>query len=166
MTQAEVESLLKLQAPINQPKAQAKAPRRAPTTLMRKLLQLLFIQPPLALQLDAKRLPNNNAEYEVLVRIMQLVTTDRLIRPAAILENLKGVVAQQLLEDLTSEWMCWEEDEEFDVAEEFAGVLSQLLAAESKQSMSALLAKPFAALTAEEKELLRSYRQTPVLETK
>ncbi|MFM9912582.1 MAG: DNA primase [Methylophilaceae bacterium] len=166
VTQAEVESLLKLQAPTNRPKAQAKAPRRAPTTLTRKLLQLLLIKPELALQLDAERLPNNNAEFEALVRIMQLVATDRLIRSAAIVENLKGVVVPQLLADLTGELLRWEEDEEFDLAEEFAGVLSQLQAAESKQSMSALLAKPFAALTAEEKELLRGYRQVPVSENK
>ena len=166
VTQAEVESLLKLQAPTNRPKAQAKAPRRAPTTLTRKLLQLLLIRPTLALQLDAEHLPNNNVEFEALERIMQLVKTDRLIRSAAIVENLKGVVAQQLLSDLTGELLRWEEDEEFDVAEEFAGLLSQLLAAENKQNMSALLTKPFAALTAEEKEALRSYRQAPVSEIK
>lgn len=170
VTQAEVESLLKLQAPSNQAKAQAKVPRRAPTTLTRKLLQLLLIQPELALQLDAERLPNNNTEFEALVRIMRLVATDRLIRPAAIVENLKGVVAPQLLADLTGELLHWEnekfEDEEFDIAEEFAGLLSQLQAAESKQNMSTLLAKPFAALTAEEKEALRSYRQAPVSENK
>ena len=158
VTQSEVESLLKLEAPARQAKAAAKAPRRAPTTLTRKLLQLLLIKPELALQLDAANLPNDNAEHAALVRIAQLVTKDRMIRSAAILENLRDVLGAAVLSELAGELLNWE-DEDFDVAEEFAGVIAQLRAAETKHNLTELLAKPFAALTEEEKEMLRTYRK-------
>lgn len=158
VTQAEVESLLKLEVPSRQVKAQAKVPRREPK-LVQGLLQLLLIKPVLALQLDVNKLPRNNAEYEALVKVAALVAENHLITPGVILDNLRGVLNPQMLGRLAGEVVSWEGGDDFDVAQEFEGALAQLQVAESKQSMRELLVKPFDTLTAEEKALLSSYRK-------
>lgn len=161
ITQVEVESLLKLEAPSAPRKVQAKAPRRAPT-LSRKLLLLLLLQPDLATQLDLAKLPNNTAEFEALARIAAIVDSNRLINAQALMQSLEGAINGQLLIDLSSELMSWE-GEEFDVAQEFEGALRQLLGASQQDEMRKIAALAqehgLQALTPEQREILQLYRK-------
>jgi DNA primase len=161
ITQVEVESLLKLEAPSAPRKAQAKIPRRAPT-LSRKLLQLLLIKPDLAAQLDVASLPNGGAEFEALGRIAAIVDANPQINAPTLLQSLHGVVNQQLLSELSGELLSWE-DEEFDVAQEFEGALRQLLGASQQDEVKKILAlaqeRGPQALTPEQREILQLYRK-------
>jgi DNA primase len=161
VTQVEVESLLKLEAPSAPRKAQAKTPRRAPT-LSRKLLQLLLIKPDLATQLDIASLPKGGAEFDALARIMALVDANPLINAPTLLQSLRGAVNEQLLSELAGELVSWE-DEEFDVALEFDGALRQLLGASRQDEITKILAltneQGLKALTPEQREILQLYRK-------
>lgn len=161
ITQVEVESLLKLEAPSAPRKAQAKMPRRAPT-LSRKLLQLLLIKPNLAAQLDVANLPNGSVEFEALIRIAEIVGTNPQINAPALLQSLHGVVNQQLLSDLSGELLSWE-DEGFDVAQEFEGALRQLLGASQQDEVKKILVlaqeRGPQALTPEQRDILQLYRK-------
>ncbi len=161
VTQVEVESLLKLEAPSAPRKVQAKTPRRAPT-LSRKLLLLLLIKPDLATQLDLASLPKSGAEFDALARIMELVDANPLINAQTLLQSLEGVVNPQLLSDLSDEWMGWKH-EEFDVTQEFDGALRQLLGASQQDEVKKILAlaqeKGPQALTPEQREILQLYRK-------
>jgi DNA primase len=161
VTQVEVESLLKLEAPSAPRKAQAKTPRRAPT-LSRKLLQLLLIKPDLATKLDLASLPKGGAEFDALARIMALVDANPLINAPTLLQSLRGAVNEQLLSELAGELLSWE-DEEFDVALEFDGALRQLLGASRQDEITKILAltneQGLKALTPEQREILQQYRK-------
>lgn len=162
ITQVEVESLLKLEAPSAPRKAQAKIPRRAPT-LSRKLLQLLLIKPDLAARLDVASLPNGGAEFDALARIAAIVGVNPLINARTLLQSLHGVVNEQLLSDLSREFVSWE-DEEFDVVQEFDGALQQLLGASQQDEVKKILTlaqeRGPQALTPEQREILQLYRKT------
>jgi DNA primase len=161
ITQVEVESLLKLEAPSAPRQVQAKTPRRAPT-LSRKLLQLLLIKPELATQLELASLPKDSAEFDALARIMALVETNPLINAPTLLQSLRGVVNEQLLSELAGELLNWE-DEEFDVAQEFNGALRQLLGARRQDEVTKILAlakeRGPQALTPEQRQILQHYRK-------
>lgn len=157
ITQSEVESLLKLQAPEPARQAAAKTPRRAPT-LMHKLLHLLMLKPALAAQLEGLDFGGADAESEAARQIAVLARANPLLTTQALLQLLAGRVPGGLLAELSAEQMAWQ-DEEFDVELEFSGVLRQLHQSEAKQNLNMLLAKPFSTLTEEEKSLLRDYRK-------
>jgi len=162
VTQAEVESLLKLEAPSPQRQTIKKAPRRAPT-LSRKLLQLLLIQPDLALRLEVSDLPANTVEHDALLRCLMVVQADALVRPAALLQALHGSVSEQLLSELAGELLSWE-DEAFDIAQEFEGALQQLKGASRQAEVDKILQlaqeRGIAALTPEQLETLQQFRRS------
>lgn len=162
VTQAEVESLLKLEAPSPQRQAIKKAPRRAPT-LSRKLLQLLLIQPDLALRLEMSDLPTNTVEHDALVRCLMVVQADALVRPAALLQALHGSVSERLLSELAGELLSWE-DEGFDIAQEFEGALQQLKGASQQAEVDKILQlaqeRGIAALAPEQLETLQQFRRS------
>lgn len=162
VTQAEVESLLKLETPSPQRQAIKKAPRRAPT-LSRKLLQLLLIQPDLALKLEISDLPTNTVEYDALARCINLVQADAMVRPAALLQALHGAVSEQLLSELAGELLSWE-DEDFDIAQEFDGAMQQLKGASQQSEVDKILLlaqeRGLSALSQEQRDTLQQFRRT------
>jgi DNA primase len=163
ITQAEIENLLKLEAPKRQSQAPGKAPRRAPT-LSRKLLQLLVIRPPLALQMDVGTLPTGMAERDAIARSIELVQSDPAINSAALMQELRGSIPEKLLGELAGELVSWDEEEDFDIEQEFAGVLRQLQGASQQREVAALLQMAqehgLQALSLEQREQLQQYRRS------
>lgn len=161
VTQAEIENLLKLEAPKPQHHAPSKAPRRAPT-LSRKLMQLLMLRPSLALQLEAGQLPAGVAEREALVRMIEVAQAEPSQGSAALLQALRGVVSETLLGALAGELLSWDE-EDFDLEKEFDGVLSQLHGASQQHELALLLQaaqeRGLQALSPEQREQLQQYRR-------
>lgn len=161
VTQAEVESLLKLQAPQPARQAAVRAPRRAPA-LMRKLLQLLMLQPGLASRLQEIAVDGDTAEAEAVRQIVDLVRGSPLLSGAALLQGLSGRINNGLLAELTAEQMGWE-NEEFDVEQEFEGVLRKLQAGVAQDEMGQLLKlateKGMQALTPEQRAVLQKPRR-------
>jgi DNA primase len=164
ITQAEIEKLLKLETPKRQSQAPAKTPRRAPT-LSRKLLQLLLLRPSLALQLDVSILPADGAEPDTLTRMIELAQADPSMRSAALLQALRGVVSEALLGELAGELLNWDE-ENFDLEQEFEGVLRQLQGASRQRELAVLLQmaqeRGLQALSPEQREQLQQYRRNDV----
>jgi DNA primase len=163
ITQTEIENLLKLEAPKRQLQAPGKAPRRAPT-LSRKLLQLLVIRPPLALQMDVGALPTSMAERDAIARSIELVQSDPAINSAALMQELRGSIPEKLLGELAGELVIWDEEEDFDLEQEFAGVLRQLQGASQQREVAVLLQMAqelgLQALTPEQREQLQQYRRS------
>jgi DNA primase len=162
ITQAEIENLLKLEAPKRQHHAPSKTPRRAPT-LSRKLMQLLMLRPALALQLEAGKLPAGIAERDALVRMMELARAEPSLGSAALLQGLQGAISEKLLGELAGELLGWDE-EDFDLEQEFAGVLRQLQGASQQRELAELLQmaqeRGLQALSPEQRELLQQYRRS------
>ncbi len=161
VTQPEVESLLKLQAPQPARQAAVKAPRRAPT-LMRKLLQLLMLQPGLAAKLEVVVVAGETHEAEAVRQIIGLVHSSPMLSGAALLQGLSGRINSGLLAELTAEQMDWE-DEAFDIGQEFEGVLRKLQEGAAQDELGQLLKlateKGMQALTPEQRAILQKPRR-------
>jgi DNA primase len=162
ISQVEIENLLKLEAPKRQSQVPAKAARRAPT-LSRNLLLLMIIRPSLALRVDVGALSTGMAERDALARCIELARSDPAINSAALMQALRGSVPEKLLGELAGELMNWDEDEDFDLEQEFAGVLRQLQGASQQREIAALLQMAqehgLQALTPEQRERLQQYRR-------
>lgn len=162
VAQAEVETLLKLEAPRRTQQSLARAPRRAPT-LTRKLLQLLMLQPALAQRIELGALPAGLPGRDELVRVVEAAQTDPLVSSAALLQRLSGAVSEKLLGELAGELLQWDE-EDFALEEEFEGVLRQLNGASQQKEVGTLLQlaqeRGLAALTPEQREQLQQFRRS------
>ncbi|HEY3326787.1 MAG TPA: DNA primase [Novimethylophilus sp.] len=163
ITQAEIENLLKLEAPKPRSQALAKAPRSAPT-LARKLLQMLMMRPSLALQLETDWLPGGAAERDALVRTIELTQSDPMINSAALLQGLHGLVPDRLLSELAGELLGWDEEDDFDIEQEFAGALHQLQGASEQREVATILQlaqeRGLQALSPEQREILQQFRRS------
>lgn len=162
ITQAEIEQLLKLDTPKPRAQALAKTPRRAPT-LSRKLLQMLMLKPSLALQLEDDSLPASAVERDALSRAIELVRADPMIGSAALLQGLQGAVPNQLLGELAGELLHWDEEDEFDLEQEFAGAVHQLQGASEQREFAAIVQlaqeRGLQALSPEQREILQQFRR-------
>jgi DNA primase len=161
VAQAEVENLLKLEAPRRPQQALAKAPRRAPT-LSRKLLQLLMLRPVLAQQMDVGMLPAGLPDRDALVRLIDAVQANPLISSAGLIQGLRGIVPEKLLGELAGELLQWDE-EDFELELEFEGAIRQLQGASQQRDVAALLQlaqeRGLNALTPEQREQLQQFRR-------
>ena len=164
ITQSEIENLLKLEQPKRQHPAPSKTPRRAPT-LSRKLMQLLMLRPALAMQLDAANLPTGLAERDALVRMIEIARAEPALGSAALLQGLHGAISEKLLGELAGELLGWD-DEDFDLDQEFGGVLRQLQGASQQRELAVLLQtaqeRGLQALSSEQREQLQQYRRNVV----
>ncbi len=163
VTLGEVEQLLKLERPKPRVQALAKAPRRAPT-LSRKLLQLIALQPALALQIEPDWLQGAGPERDALAQAVELARADPMISRQFLWQGLQGAAPTQLLSELAGELFAWEDEEAFDIEQEFAGALRQLQGASEQREVAAILQlaqeRGLQALSAEQRELLQQFRRT------
>lgn len=161
ITQVEIESLLKLEMPRRQQFAPAKSPRRTPT-LSRKLMQLLVLRPELALQLDPEDLPSAVPERDALGLMIELAHAEPRLGSAGLLQSLQGKVSEKLLSELAGELLVWDV-EDFNMDQEFAGVVRQLRGAARQGELSDLLQmaqeRGLQALSPEQRDLLQQYRR-------
>ena len=127
-------------------------------------MQLLVIRPPLALQMDVGTLPISMAERDAIARSIELVQSDPAINSAALMQELRGSIPEKLLGELAGELMSWDEEEDFDIEQEFAGVLRQLQGASQQREVAVLLQmaqeRGLQALSPEQREQLQQYRRS------
>ncbi|GBG13380.1 DNA primase [Novimethylophilus kurashikiensis] len=162
VSQSEVEQLLKLEAPKPIGKVLARAPRKAPT-LTRKLLQLLMLKPQLARSLESEWVPSTAVERDALVHVIESVQADPMLNSAALLQGLQGIASQQLLGELAGELLAWDEEETFDLENEFDGAVRQLRGATEQREFLAIVQlaqeRGLQALSPEQREILQQFRR-------
>ncbi len=165
VTQEEMERLLGLGAPAaGRPTAPARG-RRRPPTLARRLLQMLLLQPQLAPQLPAQLIHGVGAEENLLRQLLDLAAANPQPGPAALLEALRlGGAPSALLAEISAEAM--QTDAAADIAQEFAGALAHLRAAQSQRDLAVILRiaqeQGLQALSAEQKAVLQRFRRGAV----
>ena len=135
-------------------------PSRKPPSLARKLLQLLLVQPELGADFDMSLLEEGSEELKTLSAVLGLVAANHSqpTTTVAVLERFRGTSHESLLSEVAGEILQW--DEEFEVAEEFAGAVEQLKKSGSKRQIESLLAlSSVQGLTPEEKQELQRLLQ-------
>jgi hypothetical protein len=97
--------------------------------------------------------------------MIELAQADPSMRSAALLQALRGVVSEALLGELAGELLYWDE-ENFDLEQEFEGVLRQLQGASRQRELAVLLQmaqeRGLQALSPEQREQLQQYRRNDV----
>lgn len=140
-SQAEVETLCELPAPLRRP-AQARAPRGAPASLARKLLRLLVQQPELAARLPGALMPHGQPESAALDALVSAASAGRLAGTGLgrVLEHFRGTPEDRLIGEIVTELTDQEFDEE-SVEAVFADLLDRLREAGMREEIEALNAK-------------------------
>jgi DNA primase len=151
----ELEGLIPVKSTVK-PTATRARPSRKPPSLARKLLQLLLSQPELGAAFDMSLLGDGSEELKTLSALLGLVAADpaQPTTTVAVLERFRGTPHEALLREVSGEILQW--DEEFEVAEEFAGALEQLKKSGRKQRIDELRSRPLSSLTVDEKQELLS----------
>ena len=151
----ELEGLIPVKSTVK-PAATRLRPSRKPPSLARKLLQLLLVQPELGADFDMSLLGKGSEELNTLSALLGLVAAShsQSTTTVAVLERFRGTSHEALLSEVSGEILQW--DEEFEVAEEFAGALEQLKRSGRKQRIDELRSRPLSGLTADERRELLS----------
>jgi DNA primase len=159
----ELEGLIPVK-PMARPTVKAAAtrtrPSRKPPSLARKLLQLLLVQPELGAKFDMSLLGGGSEELKTLSALLGVVAASHLqpTTTVAVLERFRGTSHEALLSEVSGEILQW--DEEFEVADEFAGALDQLKKSDRKQRIDEMLAlSRTQGLSLEEKQELQRLLQ-------
>ena len=142
-------------------------PSRKPPSLARKLLQLLLFQPELGAEFDMGLLGDGSEELKTLLALLGLVAGghSQPMTTVAVLERFRGTSHEALLSEVSGEILQW--DEEFEVAEEFAGALEQLREGGRNRRIDELLAlSRVQGLSPEEKQELQRLLQGGSASTK
>ncbi|MDP2878836.1 MAG: DNA primase [Sulfuricella sp.] len=155
----ELEGLIPVKSTVK-PAATRSRPSRKPPSLARKLLQLLLVQPELGAGFNMSLLDEGSEELKTLSALLGLVA-DSHSQPtttSAVLERFHGTPHEVLLSEVSGEILQW--DEEFEVAEEFAGALEQLKKSGRQRRVESLLAlSSVQGLSPEEKQELQRLLQ-------
>ena len=140
-TQGEIESLCELPAVVRKP-APARAPRGAPSPLVRKLLRLIVQQPGLAARLPAELIPDGLRESDALAALVSDVADGHLAGKGfgMVLEHFRGTQHEPLISEILGELVEQEFDEESTEAV-FADTVERLRQAGIRGEIDALNAK-------------------------
>lgn len=164
VSQAELESLMNLAQPTARRKAAPARSSRKPPTLVRRLIQMVLLRPPLALQLDASMVPGNGAEDEVFGHLIRLASESPNSATSALLQALRGNVPENLMAEISAEVM--EVDDAFEVEDEFEGAMKQLRENLGQRELAVVLRiaqeQGLQALSQEQKMLLQQFRRGAV----
>lgn len=156
----ELEGLIPVKSTVKPAAAARPRPSRKPPSLARKLLQLLLFQPELGAGFDMGLLGDGSEELKTLSALLGLVAAgnSQPTTTAAVLEHFHGTPHGVLLSEVSGEILQW--DEEFEVAEEFAGALEQLKKSGRQRRIESLLAlSRVQGLSPEEKQELQRLLQ-------
>lgn len=152
----ELEGLIPVKSTVKPAAAPRPRPSRKPPSLARKLLQLLLVQPELGAGFDMSLLGEGSEELKTLSALLGLVagSHSQPTTTVAVLERFRGTPHEALLSEVSGEILQW--DEEFEVAEEFAGALEQLKKSGRQRRIESLLAlSSVQGLSPEEKQELQ-----------
>ena len=160
VTEAEMQSLLKLPAPNRPPAKATQKQSRAPISIKKRFVLMLLMHPNLA-KTEHLGFAQGFAEEDVLLQAsIHAAIAQPQSKPAALLHAIESQIDPRLLQEIQRELHLL--DETLDFALEFEGARTQLVEmVQQKQGLSmldALKEKPLSALTPEEREMLKNIR--------
>ncbi len=157
VSEAEMQSLLKLPVPNRSPVKATQKQSRAPLSIKKRFVLMLLMQPSLA-KTEHLSFSKGFSEEDVLLQAsIHAALRQPQSKPAALLHTIESQVDTRLLHEIQRELHLL--DESLDFALEFEGARTQLVdMTQQKQDggmLDSLKEKPFSALTAEEREMLK-----------
>ena len=158
VTEAEMQSLLKLPSPNRPPAKATQKQSRAPLSIKKRFVLMLLMRPSLA-KTEHLNFAQGFTEEDVLMQAsIHAALKQPQSKPAALLHTIESNIDPRLLHEIQRELHVL--DETLDFALEFEGARTQLIElAQQKHDgglLDALKVKPFNALTAEEREMLKN----------
>lgn len=158
VTDAEMQSLLKLPAANKLPAKVTQKQSRAPVSIEKRFALMLMMRPNLATQAHLN-LALGFAEQDVLLKaIINAALAQPHSKPAALLHTIEPHVEPRLLREMQRELQLL--DESLDFKLEFEGACTQLMEATQQKRegnmLDALKEKPLSALTLDEREMLKN----------
>ena len=157
VTDAEMQSLLKLPAPNKAPAKATQKQSRAPLSIEKRFILMLMMQPNLA-KTAHLNFGLGFSEQDILLKaVVSAALQQPQSKPAALLHTIEPQVEPRLLRELQRELQLL--DESLDYKLEFEGACTQLMEATQQKREGSMLdtlkEKPLSALTMEEREMLR-----------
>jgi DNA primase len=158
VTEAEMQSLLKLPAPNRVPAKATQKQSRAPLSIKKRFVLMLLMQPGLA-KTEHLSFAQGFSEEDVLLQAsIHAALEQAQSKPATLLHTIESQVDPRLLHEIQRELQLL--DESLDFALEFEGARTQLVdMTQQKQDggvLDALKEKPLSALTDLEREMLKN----------
>ena len=158
VTEAEMQSLLKLAAPNKPPTKATQRQSRAPISIKKRFVLMALMRPYLVKPEYSNFAQGFNEEDLLLQATIQAALAQPNSKPAALLHTIESHIDPRLLQDIGRELHLL--DETLDFALEFEGARTQLVEMQQqKQGLSmldALKEKPFSALTIDERDMLKN----------
>ena len=158
VTEAEMQSLLKLPAPNKPPAKATQRQSRAPISIKKRFVLMALMRPYLVKPEYSNFAQGFNEEDLLLQATIQAALAQPNSKPAALLHTIESQIDPRLLQDIGRELHLL--DETLDFALEFEGARTQLIEMhQQKQGLSmldALKEKPFSALTIDERDMLKN----------
>ena len=158
VTEAEMQSLLKLPAPNRPPAKATQKQSRAPISIKKRFVLMLLMRPSLA-KAEHLNFAQGFTEEDVLMQAsIHAALKQPQSKPAALLHTIESHIDPRLLHEIQRELHVL--DETLDFALEFEGARTQLVElTQQKQDgglLDALKEKPLSALTTEERDMLKN----------
>jgi DNA primase len=158
ITEAEMQSLLKLPVLNREPTKAMQRQSRMQLSIKKRFVLMLLMQPSLA-KSEYLNFAQGFSEEDVLLKAsIHAALEQPQSKPAALLHTIESQVDTRLLHEIQRELTLFDEGAEFKL--EFEGACTQLakmaLQKQGNSMLEALKAKPLSALTVEEREMLTS----------
>jgi DNA primase len=150
VSQAELEALYEIKPVTRAPRSTFQKAGRAPLSAHRLLLQCLIAQPELGQQVPGEWHDQGADADAVLAVLMVLRETDFTLSSPTLAQLFQGTSHEKTLAAAQADMLNW--GESFDVAAEFAGLISKFNEGQRRQQFQALQAKGLANLTDPERE--------------
>jgi DNA primase len=150
VSQAELEGLFEIDPVARAPRATYQKSGRAPPSANRILLQCLIAQPELGKQLTGEWQGKGAEAEAVLAVLMILRETDFTLSSPTLTQLFQGTPHEKTLAMAEADMLNW--GDEFDVAAEFAGLVSKHNEGQRRQQFQTLQAKGLANLSDPERE--------------
>ncbi len=170
VSEAEMQAMMRLPANKKAPSKAMQKQSRTPTSIKKQFVLLLLMQPSLAKSAHLNFAQSLTAEDALLQASIHAALAHPESKPAALLHAIEPQVDAQMLQEIQRELHLL--DDGLDIALAFEGACTQLSKmAQQKQDggvLDALKEKPFGALTAEEREMLKKLtaKQSSLAQTK
>ena len=160
VTEAEMQSLLKLPAPNRPPAKATQKLSRAPISIKKRFVLMAIMRPDLVKPEHVNFVQGFSEEDILLQASIHAALEQPHSKPAALLHTIESQVDPRLLQEIQRELHLL--DEKLDLSLEFEGASTQLLLDNQKISNTKLLRavneKPSSAMADEEREILQSIR--------
>ncbi len=139
VSQAELEALYEIKPIAHAPRPFLKKAARTPFPVQRLLLQCLIAQPELAAKMPADW-HGEGADAEAIVAVLSVLReADYAMSSPALMQMFEGTSYARALAQAEAEMLAW--GESFDVAAEFAGLISRLDEGQRREQFQALQGK-------------------------